>query len=107
MNTKGNEMFPYVSKDGILYFSSDGHGGLGGLDVFCIRLKDGLPGGTVANLGYPVNSSRDDFGWLLNKDGYSGYFSSNRSGSDDLYHFKFTGPGYPSGIITPPAQASR
>ncbi|UYQ94640.1 tetratricopeptide repeat protein [Chitinophaga horti] len=107
INTKGNEMFPYISKDGTLYFSSDGKGGLGGLDIFLIRLQDDLPAGKAANLGYPVNSSRDDFGVLLNKDGYTGYFSSNRCGSDDLYYFRFVGPGYPSGIVTPVTQVAR
>ncbi|WP_295129278.1 tetratricopeptide repeat protein [uncultured Chitinophaga sp.] len=98
INTKGNEMFPYISREGTLYFSSDGRGGLGGMDIFCMKLQNSMPSGKSENMGYPLNSSKDDFGVLVNKDGYTGYFSSNRCGTDDLFHFRFTGPGYPTGI---------
>ena len=87
INTPGNEMFPFVSFDGRLYFSSDGHPGLGGLDLFVAIRKAGEI--TIENLGVPMNSSADDFG--LSYHGYDrGYFSSNRDtgkGDDDIYAF--------------------
>lgn len=87
INTEGNEQFPYLAKDGTLYFASTGHAGLGGLDLFEIALKDMKPLGTPRNMGTPVNSSADDFGLIMDDEGKSGYFSSNRRGSDDIYHF--------------------
>jgi len=81
INTFGNEMFPSVD-NGILYFSSDGHLGYGGLDIFEASYKDGT--WLVENLKQPINSSYDDFGL------YSGMFSSNRPGGlgeDDVYSF--------------------
>ncbi len=85
INTEGNELFPSFH-DGILFFSSNGHPGLGGLDIF--RLTNDVRGyATVKNLGYPINSNRDDFGFSIN--GKSGYFSSNRYGSDDIFAFDF------------------
>ena len=87
INTAGNEMFPFVSRDGRLYFSSDGHPNLGGLDLFVAVRKAGEI--TIENLGVPMNSSADDFG--LTYMGYDrGYFSSNREtgkGDDDIYAF--------------------
>jgi tetratricopeptide (TPR) repeat protein len=88
INTPGDEMFPYLSGDSILYFSSNGHGGLGGLDIFKTYVKQA---GQPENMGAPFNSPYDDFGILLNQDGRSGYFSSNRkngAGADDIYKFK-------------------
>lgn len=87
INTPGNEMFPYVSDDGKLYFSSDGHPSVGALDIFVAARKDGEI--TIENLGPPVNSTGDDFGISFTsiKDGY---FTSNRAGGkgdDDLYAF--------------------
>ncbi len=89
INTDGKEMFPYVSKKGNLYFSSDGRGGLGGLDVFVVPLnsKKARP----KNLGFPINSPKDDFAFVINDDKKNGYFSSNREGGkgdDDIYYFK-------------------
>lgn len=87
INTAGNEMFPYVTDDGKLYFSSDGHPSMGALDIFVAVRQDGEI--TIENLGPPVNSTGDDFGISFTsiKDGY---FTSNREGGkgdDDLYAF--------------------
>ncbi|HVD97645.1 MAG TPA: hypothetical protein VNB90_05520 [Cytophagaceae bacterium] len=87
INTEGNEMFPYISPSGKFYFSSDGHGGLGGLD-FYIAEQTVDRGQQLMNPGYPLNSSSDDFGIILDPQERSGYFSSNRKGgkgSDDIY----------------------
>lgn len=90
INTKGNEMFPFVSKEGILYFASDGHPGLGGLDIFEAINTDGKI--TVRNIGKPFNSSADDFSFFtINPK--KGFFASNRNvegakGNDDIYFFE-------------------
>lgn len=91
INTEGNEMFPFADGNGNLYFSSDGHEGLGGLDVFFAELKNGIAYKGVANLGYPVNSEKDDFGFITDKNRLSGYVSSNRKkgvSDDDIYSFR-------------------
>ncbi len=84
VNTEADEMFPTLFKD-YLYFSSKGHAGLGGLDIYQISVS-GLHKDEVKNVGFPINSSSDDFG-LITKDSLSGYFSSNRSGKDDIFSF--------------------
>jgi outer membrane protein OmpA-like peptidoglycan-associated protein len=91
INTEGNEMFPYIDESGHLYFSSDGHEGIGGLDIFYAEMKDGLPTHGVENLGSPINSEKDDFGFICTKDRLDGYFSSNRKrgvSDDNIYYFK-------------------
>lgn len=89
INTSGKEMFPYVDKEGILYFSSDGHPGQGGLDVFAA--KEEKPGVyKVVNVVSPINSAFDDFGLVINNDSLTGYFTSNRTGGkglDDIYSY--------------------
>ena len=88
VNTEGNEMFPFLHKEEVLYFASNGHGGFGGLDV----MKYDLLTGEVSNVGYPINSSRDDFGLILNEEGNHGYLTSNREtedGADNIYEFEF------------------
>lgn len=89
LNTEGNELFPYMQEDGTLYFSSDGHTGLGGLDIYYARQTAGT--WTVPlNVGYPVNTISDDFGFAMNAEKTHGYFSSNReggSGGDDIYSY--------------------
>jgi outer membrane protein OmpA-like peptidoglycan-associated protein len=87
INTEGNEMFPFLNKDGNLYFSSTGHPGLGGLDIFEVDLKEMKPMSTPRNLGVPINSAKDDFGLIISDDGKSGFLSSNRRGNDDIYKF--------------------
>jgi len=88
VNTNGNEMFPYVDSKGYLFFSSDRLPGLGGLDLFRVKLMNGLPVGKPENLGAPMNSTSDDFGITFSKDGKSGFFSSNRRNeNDDIYQF--------------------
>jgi len=86
INTEGRENFPYISKEGTLYFSSDSHVGLGGLDVFEVDSNNE----SVRNLGKPINSSKDDFGFIINESTRQGYISSNREGGkgdDDIYSF--------------------
>lgn len=87
INTPGNEMYPFLHNDTTLYFASDGHAGFGGLDVFKVALT-GLDSGTVVNLGKPINSSDDDFGYIISKKGDHGYFTSNREGQDDILAFR-------------------
>jgi len=92
INTPGNEMFPFVAPDGKLYFSSDGHPGLGKLDVFVATRSQGVI--RVENMGQPVNSPADDFGYVL-IDTDKGFLASNRAGGkgdDDLYYFGSTTP---------------
>jgi outer membrane protein OmpA-like peptidoglycan-associated protein len=87
INTHGNEMFPYSSIDGSLYFSSDGHPGFGGLDLFRAERREGKL--VVENMGSPINSNDDDFGLFLFSP-TKGFFTSNReggSGDDDIYTF--------------------
>lgn len=89
INTPGDEVFPFVSEDGHLFFSSDGHGGFGGLDIFRATEKNGHFV-NVENLGYPMNTSSDDFSFSIDADGREGFISSNRQGgkgSDDIYKY--------------------
>ncbi|WP_369806201.1 OmpA family protein [Desertivirga arenae] len=87
INTEGDEMFPHFLSDNTLLFSSTGYAGFGGLDIFEVALKDYLPVSAPKNLGAPINSFGDDFGMIRTADGKSGYFSSNRDGSDDIYYY--------------------
>lgn len=93
INTEGNEMFPFIDGSGNIYFASDGHEGLGGLDIFYAELKDGIAYKGVQNLGAPINSEKDDFGLITDKDRGTGYFSSNRVkgvSDDNIYSFRRT-----------------
>ena len=88
INTSANEMFPFAHPDGSLYFASNGHPGMGGLDLF-----KAMPAGSewsVENMRYPMNSPSDDFGIVFERDREAGYFSSRRAkgrGGDDIYMF--------------------
>lgn len=101
-NTSGDEMFPYVLNDSILYFSSTGHVGLGGLDIFYANLNDELP---VKNMGYPANSHYDDLSYICYGSETLGYMSSNRAGGkgdDDIYkvHIQPVDSVQVSGLVT-------
>lgn len=106
INTEGREMFPFIS-DRKLYFSSDGHEGLGGLDVYeAVIGEEGFE--EVLNLGQPVNSRLDDFSYIINESTQKGFFASNRrggKGDDDIYSFKRLLPEEPNenaiaGVVT-------
>lgn len=86
INTPGNEVFPSIAKNGKLYFSSEGHQTLGGLDIFSSENRGGVWSAPV-NLAYPMNSSQDDFAIAINENDTSGYISSNRSGVDMIYEY--------------------
>lgn len=90
INTQGNEMFPFIDANNNLYFASDGHAGLGGLDIFFVEMREERPFGEIENLGFPINSDKDDFGLITNGERSSGYFSSNRKrgfSDDNIYGF--------------------
>ena len=87
LNTIGDEMFPYIHPTGLILFSSNGHPGYGGLDIFVGKIENGIIK-QMRNVGTPFNSSKDDFSVWMDRDGINGYFSSNRNGgkgNDDIY----------------------
>ncbi len=88
INTKGNELFPYMREDGVLFFASDGHPGLGGLDIFYSE-RIGDKWSEPVNMGVPINSPGDDFAIVFKSNEKKGYFSSNRAGrrGDEIYSF--------------------
>lgn len=93
INTEGRETFPMITAENELYFASDGHPGLGGLDIFVSKADKENTFKDVLNVGEPLNSSKDDFGFLIDTKSKIGYVSSNRDGgkgSDDIYKFKET-----------------
>jgi outer membrane protein OmpA-like peptidoglycan-associated protein len=90
INTERKEMFPFIN-DKKLYFSSDGHTGLGGLDVYEVAYVKENCFQEVVNVGQPINSNRDDFSYIVNEETQKGFFASNRAegkGDDDIYSFK-------------------
>ncbi len=102
INTNRNESFPFLNNEDALFFSSDGHPGLGLLDVFG-TVSDANKIVSVINLGMPINSSKDDFSFFMNEDGLSGYFASNRDGgvgSDDIYAYNRTPQLKIEGVVT-------
>ncbi len=90
VNTEGNEMFPFLSSIGTLYFASDGHAGLGGLDIFFSEEYNGTYLSPL-NMGAPINGNSDDFSLLYDDAADRGYFCSNRAGrgNDDIFFFQF------------------
>jgi len=94
INTEGNEVFPYVAEDGSFYFSSNGHIGMGGLDIFMATGAKNIWAMPI-NMQYPINSNKDDFSIVFIKDNKKGYFASNRDGGkgdDDIYTFELLPP---------------
>jgi peptidoglycan-associated lipoprotein len=91
VNTPGNEVFPSIASDGYLYYSSDAKEGLGGLDIYKIKLEDAIAGtGEPEHLPYPVNSTGDDFSWTQAASGKLAYFSSDRlSNEDNIYSARY------------------
>ena len=90
VNTKNSEGFPFINNEGTLFFSSDGHPGLGLLDVFGTIQGENGEFIDVINLGIPINSNKDDFSFSINPNGKTGYIASNRTGgigSDDIYAY--------------------
>lgn len=90
INTEARETFPYINENNELYFSSDGRVGLGGLDIYAVKLKDDGSFYEVQNIGAPVNSNADDFAYFIDEKSKTGFFSSNRiggRGNDDIYSF--------------------
>jgi hypothetical protein len=93
INTEGRETFPFISGDNELYFASDGRPGLGGLDVFVSKIEEDGTLNDVENVGEPINSKQDDFGFTIDSKNRNGFFSSNRDnghGLDDIYRFTET-----------------
>ncbi|NER19117.1 OmpA family protein [Spongiivirga citrea] len=91
INTESKETFPYISSENNLYFASDGHVGLGGLDIFVSKVLEDNNFGEVINVGKPINGPTDDFTFVIDEESRIGYFASNRKGgvgSDDIYLFK-------------------
>lgn len=106
INTERREMFPFIS-DEKLYFASDGHIGLGGLDIYEVAItEEGFS--EVKNMGQPINSKRDDFSYIIREETQKGFFASNRrggKGDDDIYSFKRILPEEPNenaiaGVVT-------
>lgn len=95
INTEGRETFPFITNKDELYFASDGHPGLGGMDIFVATARKDGSFKEVLNVGEPVNSSKDDFSLLFNTKTKIGYFTSNRDGGvggDDIYKVKENRP---------------
>jgi outer membrane protein OmpA-like peptidoglycan-associated protein/tetratricopeptide (TPR) repeat protein len=91
INSPMRETFPYITDKNVLFFSSDDHLGIGGLDVFESKMNKDGSFTSIKNVGAPVNSPKDDFGYIVNTKSHIGYVTSNRDGgvgSDDIYKFK-------------------
>ncbi|WP_286971039.1 carboxypeptidase regulatory-like domain-containing protein, partial [Flavobacterium sp. UBA4854] len=90
INTEGKETFPYLTSENEIYFASDGHPGLGGLDVFVANIDNNGKISNIQNVGSDVNSPKDDFAYIIDPETRRGFFSSNKDGgqgSDDIYKF--------------------
>ncbi|MDA9564170.1 DUF2225 domain-containing protein [Flavobacteriales bacterium] len=116
VNTPEDDVFPFIADDGTLYFASEGHLGMGGMDMFKATSTGDGQWGDVANLKYPLNSASDDFGIVFEGKKEKGYFTSNRRngrGGDDIYSFytapviyKISGTVYEIGTGNPVAEAT-
>ncbi|WP_396596275.1 OmpA family protein [Dokdonia sp. R86516] len=109
INTEGRESFPFISSENDIYFASDGHPGLGGLDLFVTALGKNGETAEILNLGEPANTSKDDFAFVINNEANVGFLSSNRGNrgiDDDIYMLKqINKPSIPcdillSGVVT-------
>ncbi|WNH10403.1 OmpA family protein [Thalassobellus suaedae] len=103
INTANAEGFPFINNESVLFFSSDGHTGLGLLDIFGTIKGDDDEFVDVINLGVPVNSNKDDFSFTMNSNGITGYFASNRTGgrgSDDIYAYHRELVLHVEGVVT-------
>ena len=90
INTSGRESFPFISKNNVMYYSSDGFPGLGGLDIFAVKFYDNGTTSKPINIGRPGNSADDDFCFIMDSDSKIGFLTSNRpggKGKDDIYSF--------------------
>lgn len=90
INTEGRETYPFITAKNELYFSSDGHPGLGGLDIFAVKIPEDDNFTNVQNIGEDANSPKDDFAFIINTETKRGFLSSNRDGgegNDDIYKF--------------------
>ncbi len=90
INTPGRESFPFISKNNVMYYSSDGFPGLGGLDIFAVKFYENGTTSKPINIGRPGNSADDDFCFIMDSDSKIGFLSSNRPGGkgrDDIYSF--------------------
>ena len=103
INTKGSEKSPFFHSDGqTLYFSSTGHMGYGGFDIYFSKLDDNKEWKTPTNIGYPINSEKDDLGFFVSTDGKTGYFASDKlkgNGGWDLYHFPLYKEARPERVL--------
>lgn len=93
INTEGRETFPFISDDNELYFASDGHPGLGGLDIYVSKIEKNNIFKEVKNVGSPINGPQDDFAFMIDSKIRNGFFTSNRDGGkgfDDIYKFTET-----------------
>lgn len=91
INTESRDTFPFITDDNVMYFASDGHLGLGGLDIFASKMEEDGTFKEVHNIGAPINGKDDDFAFLIDTESKVGFFTSNRDGGqgyDDIYKFK-------------------
>ena len=103
INTPGDDVFPFINSEGILSFSSDGHPGLGQLDIFTAIVNENGKYIGITNIGAPINSNADDFAFFANENGNEGYFTSNRGENiydDDIYTFSKIPPLKVKGHVT-------
>ena len=109
INTEGREMFPFIDQNNTMYFASNGHLGLGALDVFESKLE-GDQFSTPVNLGKPINSALDDFAFVINESQTNGYFTSNREGGkgdDDIYSFQLYEKKPPVEVVPEPTTCTQ